>query len=285
MMKVIDFSHSYCILIIDFLYILFYLMLHISSKLPRLKMRACALATTFAFLSSPMHAAWADQPNWSYDGEYNHFDVWAEIEPGYQDCAVGTEQSPIAISYTEEADLPPLEFAYRESPAKLTFQNHAIEVLMSGRNTLTIAGREYLLTKIVLHSPSEHVVKGVFYVGEIQFHHVDVSGKRLITAVFIERKDEGAALVGALVANIPMPRTSPVGMDFDPSVLLPAKRGYYAYSGSLTTPPCTEGVQWRVLKNPVYFTNQQMQSIAQIVKRNARLPQPVYSRVIQETKD
>jgi carbonic anhydrase len=142
------------------------------------------------------------------------------------------------------------------------------------------SGITYHLKKIQLHSPSEHTVGDNFYPLEIEFIHEEATGKILIVSVFANMGKMSPSLKPILDK---LAHNKNATITFDPAALLPEKHGYFSYTGSLTSPPCTEGVEWRVFKQPIEISKAQLVAITAITGRNSRNTQPVYMRVIQES--
>lgn len=242
---------------------------------------------TFIFLSFLLcsaHGAAAQDsiPDWSYDGAADGQEKWAFLSHEYAACELGKEQSPIVISYTKPSFKPPLDIRYKNASASVVFDGKILRAELKDPLILSAEAKEYTLKHIAFHSPSEHVIKQKFYPLEMQLVHEDSSGNKLILSVFA---DTGAANSAAdpllkAASGIIGNRGDAV---FDASGLLPKERGFFAYRGSLTYPPCTEGVEWRIFKEAISFSKEQLTIIGDIVGRNARLMQPVYMRTVEET--
>lgn len=264
------------------------------------------------------------QPNWNYDGIQGSQEEWGNLSPDNAKCILGMEQSPIQISFTEVMRLAPLQFDYKLTPATVAFRNWGFEITLKPGNQLTLLKETYELKKILFHTPSEHVIKDEFYIGEAQLIHESPGGKVLAVSVLIKEEgdvmqpgmdrwlmavpdamyDEKKIMEGGMSkanpdilpaaasappnAGLPlrrMPGFKPVTFNFNPMDLLPEKHSYYVYKGSLTMPPCTEDVQWHVLKEPIRITNMQMQYMVKPMKRNSRTKQPIYGRTVYESQD
>lgn len=226
----------------------------------------------------------ADLPHWSYDGMNDGQDMWGQLSPAYIKCEGGTAQSPIIISYTKAADLKPLTFKYEDTAdALLARDEYGITISFNGKSVLNADGKDYVLKSIELHSPSEHTIQEKYFMMEIQLLHENKDGSKLNIAILVESGDENQA-VHQITSSFPVSLGSSKKIKISPALLLPASLGYYAYSGSITRPPCTEGVEWRVLKKPLGISYQQANDIITLLGRNARLEQPVYSRTILETQ-
>jgi len=241
----------------------------------------CYAMLTALFFSMPAYAADSSEPllpDWSYDGDMDGQDNWGMLSQAYDLCETGTEQSPIAIGSTQPSYLPLISWDYHPTPMTIIATRHAIELGFTQPNSgLEEKGSHYRLKTIQLHSPSEHTVREDFFPLELELVHEDQTGKKLILAVFARIGEENKEL-GRALAKLPQGSLS-----LDPALLLPESRGYYAYTGSLTYPPCTQGVEWRVLKTPITISKEQLKSITALTGRNARLSQPVYLRSVKES--
>lgn len=226
--------------------------------------------------------ATAETPAWNYGEVGDGDEGWGELSPDYAPCTIGTSQSPINISYTTLADLPKLAFHYVNEDALLATKDHTLVVTPTGKSTLSIGGTTtYTLNEIRFHSPAEHSVLSQSAFLEVQLIHKDPEGKLLIVASLANVGGDNTAMEAiteALSAHKTTARFSAEGLVRDAS-------GYFAYSGSLTWPPCTEGVQWRILKQRISISQTQFHILTALLGRNARLPQPVYLRSVQESRN
>lgn len=240
-----------------------------------------------ALVAAPAQAAdatgTAHMPAWDYIGGANDDEGWAELSPAYALCGSGNHQSPVDIQDAKRGKLQPLAILYREVNAIAQLREQALVVQLEG-GTLRDGDTEYALKQLRLHSPAEHSIQGETHMLEIQFIHQSADGKVLIVAALADVGAENAALA-PLLANLPSLSTREKPLRLNAESLLPAQRGYFAYEGSLTWPPCTEGVQWRVMKTPLTVSKDQAHTIATLLGRNARLPQPLYLRSIQQTTE
>lgn len=239
-----------------------------------------AIGVMFSSLAlAPANAG--ELPAWSYDGDNNGQEMWGMLSQEYAACELGTQQSPVHIAHTKIATNPDVMVHYKSSEGKLEFKNHTVVITLKGNNTVIVGDISYHLKEIRFHTPSEHTVIKAFYPLEIQLSHQSTDGKQLILAVFADTTAHHDAL-DVIVDQI---NNAALNITLDPSRLLPASRGYYTYTGSLTTPPCTEGVQWLLFKNPIEISDEQFKTIAKKIGRNARLTQPIYMRTITETEE
>lgn len=237
-----------------------------------------------ALLSCLSLACFADAPHWTYDGAHGAAH-WAEIDKGYAECKLGHAQSPIDIKSAKiDKNAPALEFAYQAKPLALINNGHTVQVNETGAGTLTIGGHTYQIAQFHFHTPSEERIKGKPYDMVAHLVHKDEAGKLAVVAVLFKTGQENVALKPVL-DNMPIgagPEHTVAGVSFNPADLLPAKLGYYHFMGSLTTPPCTEGVSWYVLTTPVELSRAQLAQFRTLYKHNARPVQPGNGREVIE---
>jgi len=245
-------------------------------------MRFISAAGFVLFNLFSLTASAEDKLPWSYDGVDNGQDSWGQISKDYAKCEIGTRQSPVRISFTTKEDLKPLAFQYKEGKATIGLSNLTIDVAPSGNNMLVADGVNYQLKHIIFHSPSEHTVLDKFYLLEMQLIHEDAEGKQLAIAIFVDSGDDLEG-IKPITGNIPAPDSPQKEITLNAALLLPNALGYYAYTGSMTYPPCTENIEWRVLKTPIKMSYKQMDSIIYRIGRNSRLEQAIYGRTIKET--
>ncbi|MCA1978296.1 MAG: carbonic anhydrase family protein [Thiobacillus sp.] len=229
-------------------------------------------------------AAWAETPHWAYEGAHGAAH-WAEIDKSYSECKLGHAQSPIDIRTAKvDKNAPALEFAYQPKPLALVNNGHTVQVNEAGAGTLTIGGHVYQLAQFHFHTPSEERIKGKPYDLVAHFVHKDEAGKLAVVAVLFKVGKENTALKPVL-DNMPIaagPEHSVAGVSVNPADLLPARLGYYHFMGSLTTPPCSEGVSWYVLTTPVELSRAQLAEFRTLYQHNARPVQPLNGREVTE---
>jgi carbonic anhydrase len=224
-------------------------------------------------------------PHWAYSGpdDPKH---WGKLDPAYAECSGGKTESPINIKNAKMADLPALKMDYKPAALNIIDNGHTVQISVPPGSTLTIGDKTYELKQFHFHHPSEEHVNGKRYDLVAHLVHADAQGHLAVVAVLF---DKGTAnpLIATLWKNIPSEKEKAQDV---PSVsiqlqdLLPADRGYYTYPGSLTTPPCSEGVTWYVLKTPSTLSPEQVAAFAKIYPSNARPIQPTNGREVLETK-
>lgn len=222
-------------------------------------------------------------PHWSYDGE-NSPEQWAHLSPEWATCAKGKRQSPIDIHEGIKVDLESIRFEYRPSAFTVVDNGHTIQVNLPPGNAITVAGHRYELVQFHFHKPAEERVDGKPFDMVVHLVHKDASGKLAVVAVLLE-KGSAQEAVQSVWNHLPLEKGDEVeaGVPLDPTALLPAEHGYYTYMGSLTTPPCSEGVLWMVMKQPVGVSADQLAIFARLYPMNARPLQADSSRLIKES--
>ena len=216
---------------------------------------------------------------WTYDDDTTGQEDWGAIA-GYETCGSGMEQSPINISYTKLSNLPELDFQYGKVDGALhiTKQSFIMKIAKSG--TLFDGKNKYTLQSVEIHSPSGHRVRDEFHPMEIHLIHKNSKGELLIVAVFADIGAANEPINDILKQPISKNRTKQFTTDL--SSLINNTESYYSYIGSLPYPPCTENVQWRIIKTPISISKGQLSSIVSYIGRNTRLSQPVYMREVLE---
>ena len=239
---------------------------------------AGALSTAFAALAVQGSRYWA------YTGQTGP-PYWGLMGEEFLTCAKGTAQSPIDIrdESVRKSDLPALEFHYQ--PAKLTINDttHTIEVVYAPGSYVSVGNERYELKQFHFHRPSEEEINGKSYDMVAHLVHENAQGKIAVVAVLLTQGDAPRGLLDTLWDNVPKKRKVDVAVDsvtIDASKLLPSSKAYYTFSGSLTTPPCTEGVTWFVLKTPTAVSAGEIDRFAKLYPMNARPLQPLNGRQI-----
>jgi carbonic anhydrase len=201
-------------------------------------------------------------------------------------CSRGHRQSPIDIRDAQKANLPALSFEYNSVPLNIIDNGHTVMITYAPGSTLAVGDKVYKLTQFHFHHPSEESINGKKFDMVAHLVHTDAEGHLAVVAVLFEK---GAAkpLLETLWQNIPAEKGKAVALSslfVNAKDLLPADLGYYTFSGSLTTPPCTEGVTWYVLKTTSTLSPQELASFAKLYSANNRPIQPTYQRKILEVK-
>lgn len=255
---------------------------HEEAPAPRKKVRRAAAP---APEPKPVEAAHAAHAHWSYEGETGPA-FWGKLNPAYATCDSGLRQSPIDIRGGVRVDLPPITFEYRPSLFNILDNGHTVQVNYGEGSSLTVQGRRFELVQFHFHKPSEERINGRSYDMVAHLVHKDEDGRLAVLAVLFERGKDNP-FIQTLWNNLPLEQgteVSPPDAPIDLNTLLPKDRSYYTYMGSLTTPPCTEGVMWMVLKSPVEISAEQIAVFSHLYKRNIRPIQKAAGRLIKESR-
>lgn len=248
---------------------------------------ATATAKPAARPAKPAKAEAGKPVHWGYAGDIGP-ERWAELAPENKLCAVGLRQSPIDIREGIAVDQEKIGFDYRSSSFSVLDNGHTVQVNVAPGNGLTVMGRRYELVQFHFHRPSEERVNGRQFDMVAHLVHKDAQGRLAVVAVLLERGPDNKPqpLVQTVWANLPLEKGEAVAAQaqIDLNQLLPAERGYYTYMGSLTTPPCSEGVLWMVMRQTVTLTAQQIGVFARLYPMNARPLQAGSGRLIKESQ-
>lgn len=232
------------------------------------------------------HAAGGDaaavnaKPHWAYEGAVGPA-AWGTLSEEYAVCSTGMSQSPIDIKKYQPIGLEDIAFNYQPEGMKVKNNGHTIQANVDAGSTITLDNVTYNLLQFHFHTPSEHTLLGRALPMEMHLVHKDAEGNLAVVGVLIN--------VGAANANYSeiwkhMPAVAdeeqPVPAPLDPVTLLPKDRRAYRYSGSLTTPPCSEGVNWLLLANPIQMSAEQIAAFKMLFPLNARPVQPLHDRPV-----
>jgi carbonic anhydrase len=223
--------------------------------------------------------------HWGYDGDQgpNH---WGDLSPEFALCGSGHHQSPIDIRNPQKADLPQLQVDYKPSPLHIIDNGHTIMINYAPGSYIQVGDKRYMLKQFHFHRPSEEQVNDKTYEMSLHLVHADEQGNLAVVAVLLQRGSDNP-LVHELWTDLPKEKEHEEQLDnvqINVKALLPLDLGYYTFPGSLTTPPCTENVTWFVLKQPVTVSAAEIQQFEKLYRHNARPTEPLYDRVVLETK-
>lgn len=240
---------------------------------------------TGIFLLYAGYANAAETPtHWTYEGAEGP-EHWGELADAYKACTLGKNQSPINLDsqHEIEAELSPLAQAYQAGGKEVLNNGHTIQINYDPGSTLTLDGHDYELKQFHFHAPSENQIDGKTYPMEAHLVHADKDGNLAVVAVMFEEGADANAGLQQFWQQMPKEAAQTVALNnkVDVSALLPADRDYYRFNGSLTTPPCTEGVVWLVMKQPVVASADQVKMFADIMGHpNNRPVQTVNARPV-----
>jgi carbonic anhydrase len=254
------------------------------------------LVVSVALVPTSSQAQW--RTRWEYEGAKGA-DHWSELDPDYAPCNSGKEQSPIDIRASEKAVLPSLQFESRNGPLNYLVNNgHTIRVnyhdAAGSGSLLIVADKTYQLTQFHFHRPSEEYIHGKPYDMVVHLMYQSSDGKVVGVAVLLKAGQPNAT-IQQIWEHMPLTESKVLpdfnhqeekvpGVEINPAGLLPRDTAYYTYMGSVTAPPCTEGVTWFVLKTPVDISVEQIKAFARLYPHDARPIQPLNGRVVKESQ-
>ena len=219
---------------------------------------------------------------WTYGGATGP-ERWSELDPANAACAVGQQESPIDLIGSIAADLGPLEIDWSPLPAAVRDTGHAIQLDAPAASDavpgsmMTVGGNTYRLLQLHVHQPAEHLLDGRRFPLEIHFVHAGPDGILGVLGVFAEAGAASAPLQTVLDALGADPGARAT---LDPNGFLPTGRDFFRYEGSLTTPPCSETVDWVVLRDPITVSQAQIDAFERIHPGNTRPVQPLHRRFL-----
>jgi len=222
--------------------------------------------------------------HWAYEGEGAPVN-WGKLRSDYATCATGQRQSPIDIRDGIKVSLESIRFEYRPTQFRIVDNGHTLQVTVGEGLAMHVMGKRWELTQLHFHRPAEERVNGKLYDMVVHLVHRNDEGQLAVIAVLLEKGGEHP-LVQTLWNNMPLERDMDVtpAEPIDLMQLLPENRSYWTYMGSLTTPPCTEGVLWMVMKQPLQVSPEQVSIFSRLYRHNARPVQPLNGRLIKESR-
>lgn len=226
--------------------------------------------------------AYADS-KWSYQGE-GAPEHWAKLNQDYNRCN-GFNQSPINITQTIKSDIAPLKFNYHATAQSMLNNGHTIQVNFTDGGDLHLDGDIFHLKQFHLHTPSENQIEGKSYPLEAHFVHMNKQGALAVVGVMYAEGLQNLSLA-KLWNQLPKEINTEIQLsqEIQAAEFLPKQQQYYRFNGSLTTPPCTEGVRWIVFKDIQTASSEQIKAFAALMQHgNSRPIQPVNARIILES--
>jgi carbonic anhydrase len=224
----------------------------------------------------------ADGEHWSYQGPAGP-QTWGGLKPEFSSCANGQRQSPIDIRGGLSVDLEPVKFDYQASRFAVIDNGHTVQANVAAGNAIEVGGKRFELAQFHFHRPSEERIDGRQFEMSVHLVHKDEQGRLAVVTVLLD-KGPAQPAVQKVWNNLPLEKNEevPARVALDVGELLPTDRRYFTYMGSLTTPPCSEGVQWVVMRQPVTVSPEQIELFARIYPMNSRpLQQAAGRRILQ----
>ena len=222
-------------------------------------------------------------PHWEYEGNTDGPAEWGALDARFSACSAGKAQSPIDLKSAVTANFTDIKFDYKPSALNIFNNGHTVQVNYDAGSSITFNETKYDLLQFHFHHPSEHTLDGKAFAMELHFVHKSAAGNLAVVGVMITEGKENEALK-SVFDNLPTTKgdPQPTQLMTDAGKIIPHNAGYYTYSGSLTTPPCTEGVRWLVLNQPVELSAAQIESYGKIFELDARPVQPLNDRDLLE---
>lgn len=239
---------------------------------------ACVPASTPAPRAAPTPIS----VHWTYEGEEGPAH-WGDLSPDYAACSVGKSQSPIDLSNPAPKDVANLVFHYQPSKINILNNGHTIQVNYDPGSYLELDGVRYDLLQFHFHAPSEHSINGKLAEAELHLVHKSADGKLAVVGILINAGAENPAFKTTW-DNLPAEKgpVQQIGAEVNATGMLPAIQETYRYEGSLTTPPCSEGVKWNVMVEPIEMSEAQLAAFTHIFEGNNRPVQPLDGRALIE---
>ena len=225
----------------------------------------------------------AASAHWSYEGSGSPA-AWSTLKPEFAKCSNGMRQSPIDIQGGIRVDLEPVQFDYKPSAFRVLDNGHTVQVNVAPGNSIEVGGRRFDLVEFHFHRPSEERINGKQFDMVAHLVHKDLEGRLAVVAVLLESGGTHA-VIQSVWNNLPLEKGEEQAARTTMNVaeLLPADRSYFTYMGSLTTPPCSEGVLWMVMETPVPISASQIDIFAHLYPMNARPIQASAGRLIKQS--
>lgn len=247
--------------------------------------KAVIITSTSAETHTESSAEAHQKPHWSYEGETGPT-KWAGLDPSFSSCADGREQSPIDIELSNvklDKTLEDIKINYKPTTFTVMNNGHTIQANdRAGSNSIIVEGEEYKLIQMHFHKPSENTINGQSFDMEGHLVHKNSEGKLAVLGFLIKVGDENKELA-EIWSKLPKQETKE-DIELDKPVdlvnLLPKETKTFRYSGSLTTPPCSEGVKWILFEKPIEMSKEQVEAFGAIFPDNHRPVQPLNDRQV-----
>jgi len=219
--------------------------------------------------------------DWGFE-EKNGPAVWGDLAPEFEVCKTGVNQSPINVTGFVEADLEPLKISYTTKSTSVENKGTTVQVNFAKGSSFSVDGKVFNLIQYHFHTPSENHIDGKSYPMEAHFVHASDKGELAVLALMFKEGKANPQLQ-VIVDNMPIKKgdkNSLIETAFNPIDLLPANKDYFRFNGSLTTPPCSEGVRWFVFKDAVEMSKEQLKVFSETMGKNNRPINPLNARKV-----
>ncbi len=207
---------------------------------------------------------------WGY-GEADGPSAWGDLSEEYATCKTGKEQSPIDLPAASDANITQVSVNYGASEAKIVNKGYTVQADFESGFTMTSGETEYGLVQFHMHTPSENTIAGKAFPLTAHLVHATEGGDLAVLGLMFEEGEANPQLQ-AMLDNVDG------AVSIDLAAMLPASLDVYNFAGSLTTPPCSEGVNWHVATTPVTASKEQIEALNGLMGNNARPVQPLNDR-------
>ena len=226
----------------------------------------------------------ADKTHWSYDAHEGPAN-WGDLSPNYATCKTGKHQSPVNIHGTTATKLADIQFSYQPTPLDVVNNGHTIQVNYAKGSMFSLAGKNYQLLQLHFHSPSEHTVDGNPYDMVAHLVHQAADGQLGVIGILMKIGNANP-VISSIWQHMPNRTDEQTKADIkiNAANLLPSKHSYYNYSGSLTTPPCSEGVNWMIMQTPIEVSAEQVAAFTNLFANSTRPIQAINERIIHASQ-
>lgn len=243
-------------------------------------MKKLALALSMFAVSSL--ALSAGDVHWGYQGKEGP-DNWGNLSQEFATCKLGQQQAPIDIPTKSAAKATAaIKTNYKASAGEIINNGHTIQLALSDAGGANLSGVDYKYLQTHFHAPGEEKVDGQSYPFNAHIVHQSADGKLAVIGVFFKEGAENAVLKEVFAQMPAKEGKVAIKASINPSGLLPKSLAYYSYAGSLTTPPCSEGVTFYILKTPMEMSKAQLEQFKKLYPMNARPTFPLNGRKITE---
>jgi carbonic anhydrase len=245
----------------------------------------CGVLAGFVLVVGALHAQQHAGPHWTYEGKEGP-EHWGDLDKAFATCKLGKTQSPIDIRAPKAADLPPIQFAYQQTPLHIINNGHTIQLNYAAGSFITVGDKKFQLAQFHFHHPSEERVDGKSFAMVAHLVHTAADGSLAVVAVLLDPGPANSEITRAW-EHLPVhegPEQKFDDVQINVAGLLPKDHKYYTFTGSLTTPPCSENVTWFVLSTPTQISQSQADTFGKIYANDARPTQPLNGRTILMSK-
>jgi carbonic anhydrase len=223
--------------------------------------------------------------HWGYEGASTGPNSWGSMSPAFSLCSEGKEQSPINITSSYSQEMDKIKFNYGMTKITVVNNGHTIQLNIDPGSFIEALGAKYQLLQFHFHTPSEEAIGGIRYPMVAHLVHKSEEGKLAVVAALIQQGAQDNPLIETFWDKMPSEHNETRTFDkltYSPAALLPLDQSFYTFMGSLTTPPCSEGVRWLVMKNPLSISARQIARFQKEFPMNARPIQAINARNVME---